>query len=1638
MWIRYSYDVGSMSEYTKKFGFPVPSEIIKTGKIEYNQIIQLLKDDYAHLSENSTISCYFNTIKAYKRLRETDFLDITEDSYIELLIKDCIDIELGYLIDKFNDLEQRIWGLEQRLANQEEVKSNIGLKQNIDIAMLYAAPLIRREGVKIRDCDNWNLDFSKEKNKLIDALKKNEIRASILFEIATLENLSAVLESKPKIIHISCHGYYKYKDKLRNEFVLAFESSKQIGMHDEVTPERLKKILQPHSNYKGIVIVSACYSQAIEQVLLEAGINVGITIHKECKISDEAAIEFSVIFYRNLFKGKTIRQAFEEAKNGVSSMQTTTPACCCTHNHSPNCLAKKKGHSDHVPNDQSCSCDNKNNFSIHKVDCKWAADFNHKYQSSRTPTEEEKASGTWVVCCCPPPLLPHTEAMKFKLLKKNLDALHKPIFTEEENRDFLDTEVFDIALKPAPVNSKIIGRGNEMKEILKLLSGKNRILILHGRPGIGKTLLVKHVAKYGFERKMFKNGVVYLDIKGKKFVSSINQMLAKKLNTLWEKSNEHLERLIDSMHILIIIDNIDSISNEQLKDLSTKISSFHERTQYPKFCVVLDKPIAIDQAEEYEIKELTDAYAGKLIKYLLEPSLYQTVKSHLSGLIVKIDRSPSSVLNIIALIKEIPIEEIFDQILSYNTKKFSQPGPSAETQPLKLFLTYLEERDSQALGFLRMLSYFPAGVYKTDLSILWPTENTNYNDILKIISNQQSYLIDLSSKILVVPDSLKTCLLNKDKGQKPIMYYEYISMLAQCILISLMKQTSTQRLEIMKSLTNIFFNPYPKPNILSELSASCLNSETSPLQMFKEMKKNFMHFLTNEAIEDIHTDEVNKVSQFVFEICICCARIYLILGKRRKAESIIKETKIIIKNLGHNMLKVKLKMTLAAISYEFSPSNQMQGNNEKLIKVVKKILLNFDHKGPEVSDYLAETKLLIALISMKNPLSSVSSEIDQSLNLAEEIFTQLNLKAELSRLYLAKFQRGNFSKQTVKNLLFAKETFSEINFKGLLEKTLYCLGVFYFGTEEWFLAEGYLNEGKELSSQLKDRKMEINFKEKLDETFGQIRKRSKNVIAILRAYPIIYNDEGYNPNNNLFCTHFSEFKENLANIFIQEKKIICLKFEIGTKENIELQVKEGCRVLHISTVMPEKNALVLEKPDFSADVLSFDDLKKLFGDRLKLHGIKLIVLAMPFSLQLGEFFHKELLVPSVICFDFEEFPLFKYLTQLQLLFEKAIEKFCEKFYHHIIEGEVIKEAWKISKQFSDQFIKDSNKFFDYMKYEDSDIEELYRGKGPFLIGDGDSALFTNVKHDILANETVLQSGKPLNMSSTKPPTNIVRKANSFVGRYKVMYEILKILKEDGIVHVAGQQGIGKTKLIEHIGVYLNGRSHYKLGIFYQSLKGKSSLDTFIEDLQKEGIALTREESGIKESLYKKDILLMIDDCDSLIREFKIPFLNLIKKIHGEYKINMIVASEPALLDYECRRVELKPLEPLESAALLLAVLQRTLPREEVKPYHKNMDIAQDLTESNLLKDCMNIPSKILKLAAELSLKSFDDLETERRAKQNYLLNMINKIEPEFIHSRSVNVDLNLEEYKEKDRNSSDSFRKTKKKSYSSKKSKKNH
>ncbi|CAN0148441.1 unnamed protein product, partial [Ectocarpus fasciculatus] len=70
-----------------------------------------------------------------------------------------------------------------------------------------------------------------------------------------------------------------------------------------------------------LVFISSCASEPIGNAFVEAGVPHVVAVKHDAEVKDEAALDFSKLFYAALFEngGKTVKQAFESALNCVNA-----------------------------------------------------------------------------------------------------------------------------------------------------------------------------------------------------------------------------------------------------------------------------------------------------------------------------------------------------------------------------------------------------------------------------------------------------------------------------------------------------------------------------------------------------------------------------------------------------------------------------------------------------------------------------------------------------------------------------------------------------------------------------------------------------------------------------------------------------------------------------------------------------------------------------------------------------------------------------------------------------------------------------------------------------------------------------------------------------------------------------------------------------------------------------------------------------------------------------------------------------------------------------------------------------------------------------------------------------------------------
>ena len=117
--------------------------------------------------------------------------------------------------------------------------------------------------------------------------------------VATQNNLSEMLQLKPQVLHISCHGIEKSggtsltKDE-ENRFLLLEDDN---GMGKLVSEKILNSLITKMMPDLELVFVAACQSEFVGGIFSKCGASHVVCVKQSKHVLDEAAIHFTKCFY---------------------------------------------------------------------------------------------------------------------------------------------------------------------------------------------------------------------------------------------------------------------------------------------------------------------------------------------------------------------------------------------------------------------------------------------------------------------------------------------------------------------------------------------------------------------------------------------------------------------------------------------------------------------------------------------------------------------------------------------------------------------------------------------------------------------------------------------------------------------------------------------------------------------------------------------------------------------------------------------------------------------------------------------------------------------------------------------------------------------------------------------------------------------------------------------------------------------------------------------------------------------------------------------------------------------------------------------------------------------------------------------
>ena len=339
----------------------------------------------------------------------------------------------------------------------------------------------------------------------------------------------------------------------------------------------------------------------------------------------------------------------------------------------------------------------------------------------------------------------------------------------------------------------------------------------------------------------------------------------------------------------------------------------------------------------------------------------------------------------------------------------------------------------------------------------------------------------------------------------------------------------------------------------------------------------------------------------------------------------------------------------------------------------------------------------------------------------------------------------------------------------------------------------------------------------LDRVNENIRQTSRNVFVFLKAFPLINleNDEPVGPITQIH----NNFKDLVFRNMKNEKKIIRVKFDILTRENLKSIKNHGWRVLHLSSDEFRDLQLWAEGKHGELDWIEVSDLRELllpFGGRL---SIDVVVLAIPKSRLLAEVFI-DLGVPHVVFFDFSDdfYNIYSKTDSTTNVLYEWIYSFCAEFYKNIVKGITVKKSLYIGREKLKDTLREINKLLKIQNFFEHQI-----GEGPVVIPedfDHNQSLYGTKDWKSIE----LEAGELIDMSRIRGPTNISKPLTVFTGRKLEVYNLVKELQENDIVTLHGDSGIGKTHLALNVSYFLNSRYYFNNGNYYFDLKKVKTAD----------------------------------------------------------------------------------------------------------------------------------------------------------------------------------------------------------------------
>ena len=1252
-------------------------------------------------------------------------------------------------------LQHRVESVEaelRTLRNALSDRPSFPLPYELDIAVLFAAPLVKPgpKFISVRDSD---FNFERERGKMLAFLRKEELGVNIRFDAATMYNLVDVLSRKPKILQIECHGkYYNNSD-----FHLAFEDSSALGLLEKVTPERLQSSLEV--THQMVVLINACHSEAIAHAFLGAKVRCAIAVHSQCRILGQSTLPFALELYKALCTGATVEEAFTQAKSRVTMCKVKEFVCCCAHIHTTTCKWYKKsdlcikngkiGHKQHTPNPETCFCELP--VGTHKADCSWAREFREKFYPL-TATEQNKP---FVVCCCRPEL-PHDEGSKYVLLPEGEGQF---VLFSSLGKTVTERDPLPLA-EPPLVQKKTLYRHMEIQSLANLLSMSGvRGAVVWGLPGVGKTTVVKRTAQYLFERRKFKQGIVYVDLEGRTSFQSLSEQVASTFGVP-ELSDKALCRLIKDFSVMIILDGIDALIEHNVTEVKKRLRDLVENTHCARFVAVTRTDFTCEYFESFHLEPFSKENASKLLIKLATsrpPTIHLNSKSLSRHPIWElIQHTPEQVQELAQSLVSRDLDQVVQDILSHNQAR------SEETAAHRIAFNYLSSHPT-ALAVFRLIAHFPHGVNARDLKKLGEKVGGEWESGLEQLKGEEpsqfGFLrpVEDNEQMLRVQMGLCSFIGSVQPFTESVeTVVQHLAALARAITMRLQLESLSVHLDDL-----LLFNAVLDHGIWAsrfpDVSSDLAQQISSPKKEFDSYLPNFVYYLQATHYESLS----QKLKQALEELILCTLTNLLLLDQSSQA----------------------LELALASVSSlceRFGLSPFCHLIDIFIASVDKSYRMRLEHAATILSDsehveYQGECELLLGLLQ-SHDFSISPVELETHFMTALEKFQSCGSSLGVARTNLALAERHLIRREsdTSAGLIAAKEEFTRLNKPFFVVRTLLAICECQIHQGKYQKAKDVCEEALKVCQSLRSHRLEKSIKDKLAVVQTCIQEEARDQLTFLQASPFALITHDRPQRLGLQCC-FSNFHYARTQLRTMQREVH-FKCCAATRTGLEETLANGSRFM-VLICSGDEECLWLEGKDGAVDpYLPHESAQAV--DVVVLGGVRR---------ELAESIARLWKAVLVVYFPTQPEPSRTHV------FAQAVERFGVALAKELEECTQPPEAYEIVKE-------------KLSKADNSPVPEN---------------LLAPHRMKRSYSQCNLSSAS-VDLSPQLAPTNLTEEEPWLAGRHLEMLHALQALQTQRCVHVIGAEGMGKTAFLRYLGSFLHSRGAFPDGVFLLNVENSLS------------------------------------------------------------------------------------------------------------------------------------------------------------------------------------------------------------------------